>query len=96
MRRNRLAEDRLRGIVAGAVRNVLREGKLGTAYENLEQARDLLSDIMDSGFIPFSSPHPSSTEEKLKDAIIDAARLIDKSLYLCGKLGYNRPIAHVV
>ena len=56
----------------------------------------LLKDIMDSSFIPFSSPHPSSTEEDLKKTIIEAARMIDKAMYLCGQLGYNNPVTNVV
>lgn len=51
---------------------------------------------MDSSFIPFSSPNPSSTEEDLKKTIIEAARMIDKAMYLCGQLGYNNPVANVV
>jgi hypothetical protein len=81
--------------VKESVKSVLKEGKLGSAYNNLEKASELLSDIMNSGFIPFSSPSPSSTEYELKTAIIEAARLIDKSRYLCEQLGYNDPVSTV-
>ena len=92
----RLDGRRLHSIIMESVGKVLSEGKMGSAYENLEQAQRLLSDIMDSSFIPFASPSPSSTELELKKSIIEAARLVDRSLYLCGQLGYNNPVAQVV
>lgn len=95
-RRIRLTEADLHKIVRRSVKRALKEGAMGTAYENLEQAQRLLSDITNSSFIPFSSPSPSSTEEELKNTIIEAARLVDKAMYLCGKLGYNGPVANVV
>lgn len=91
----RLTESDLHTIIKETVNKVLKEGKLGSAYENLEHASELLKDIMNSSFIPFSSPNPSSTEEELKMSIVEAARMIDKAMYLCGKLGYNNPIAHI-
>ena len=84
----KLTESDLHNIVMESVNKVLNEGKMGTAYECLQKAHDYLSDIMNSTFIPFTSPSPTSTEEELRDTIIKAARLIDKSMYLCGKLGY--------
>ena len=92
----RLTEEDLHEIIKESVNRALNEGKLGGAYENLENASALLKDIMDSSFIPFSSPHPSSTEEDLKKTIIEAARMIDKAMYLCGQLGYNNPVTNVV
>ena len=62
----RLTENDLHKIIEESVNNVLNEGKLGGAYENLENASELLKDIMNSSFIPFASPYPSSTEEELK------------------------------
>lgn len=92
----KLTEKDLHEIIKESVNRVLNEGKLGSAYDNLENASALLRDIMDSSFIPFSSPNPSSTEEDLKKTIIEAARMIDKAMYLCGQLGYNNPVANVV
>ncbi len=92
----RLTEGDLHCIIKESVNRVLNEGKLGSAYENLENASALLKDIMNSSFIPFSSPHPSSTEEELKKTIIEAARMVDKAMYLCSQLGYNNPVANVV
>ena len=85
----RLTEDKLHKIIKESVARTLNEGIWGSATDNLEQARELLQDIMNSGFIPFASPSPSSTENEVKKAIIEAARLIDKASYLCGKLGYG-------
>ena len=84
-----ITQDDLRTIVSESVKKILKEGQMGSATENLKQANALLHDIMNSGFIPFSSPSPSSTEEQLKNAIIEAARLIGKAQYLCGQLGYG-------
>lgn len=92
----RLTENDLKQIVTESVKKVLSEGKLGSAYENLENAYELLQDIINSSFIPFSSPAPSRTEAELKDTIIEAARMIDKAKYLCGQLGYNEPRVNVV
>lgn len=85
----KLNENMLRQMIAESVKSVIKEGQMGSATDNLQQAHELLSDIMNSGFIPFASPSPSSTEKALKDAIIEAARMIDKAMYLCGQLGYG-------
>lgn len=92
----RLTEGDLHNIIKESVQRVLKEGKLGDAYTNLQNASELVRDIMDSSFIPFTSPSPSSTEVELKKTIIEAARMLDKAMYLCGQLGYNQPTAHVV
>lgn len=84
----RLTEGDLHRIVNESVKRVIKEGQMGSVVGNLQQANALLSDVMNSGFIPFTSPAPSSTEKELKDAIIEAARMIDKASYLCGQLGY--------
>lgn len=86
----RLTESDLHNIIRESVKRTLKEGRMGSACENLEQAQQLLSDITNSTFIPFASPSPSSTELELKNTIIDAVNLIEKALYLCGQLGYNR------
>ena len=85
----KITQDDLRTIVSESVKKILKEGQMGSAVENLERANKLLHDIMNSGFIPFASPSPSSTEKALADAIVEAARLIDKAHYLCGQLGYG-------
>ena len=92
----KLTEQDLHKIIKESVNKMLKEGKLGSACQNLEQCHELLTDIMESSFIPFSSPAPSSSEQELKNTIIEADRMVQKAMYLCGQLGYNRPIAHVV
>ena len=92
----RITENDLKEIVQESVNKILKEGKLGSAYENLENAYELLQDIMNSSFIPFSSPAPSGTEAELKDTIIEAARMIGKAKYLCKQLGYHEPRVNVV
>ena len=81
-------ESKIGKIVRESIKRTLKEGQMGSVVDNLQQANALLSDVMNSGFIPFTSPAPSSTEKELKDAIIEAARMIDKASYLCGQLGY--------
>ena len=88
--------DPHRRIVKKSVNGIINGTKKGTTYEELEKVHTILSDIMNSGFIPFTSPSPSSTEKSIADAIIEAARNIDKAMYLCGKCGYNQPIAYIV
>lgn len=92
----KLTESDLHRIIKESVNKVVNETKNGTTYEELERVHNILSDIMNSDFIPFSSPSPSSTEKGIADAIIEAARNIDKAMYLCGQCGYNQPIAHLV
>ena len=92
----RLTENDLKEIVQESVNKILNEGKLGSAYENLENAYELLQDIINSSFIPFASPSPSETEAELKDTIIEAARIIGKAKYLCKQLGYHEPRVNVV
>lgn len=85
----KLRESELKKMISESVKRILSEGQMGSATDNLKQVHELLSDIMNSSFIPFSSPSPSSTEKELKDTIIEAARMIDKAMYLCGQLGYG-------
>lgn len=92
----KLTENDLHKIVNRVVESTINEGKNGTTYEELQNIRQTLSEIMDSGWIPFSSPSPSSTEVKIKNSIIEAARNIDAALYYCGQCGYNQPMVNVV
>jgi hypothetical protein len=88
----KITESDLYKIIKESVKNILNE----SSYDELERANKILDNITKSSFIPFSSPAPSSTEQEIKNAIIEAMRLIDKARYLCSKLGYNNPIAHIV
>jgi hypothetical protein len=92
----KLNESQLRNIIKESIKNTLNEGIGGRVYDNLEQAHKLLADVISSKLIAFTSPSPSSTELELKKTTIEAARLIDKALYLCGQLGYNGAVHHIV
>jgi hypothetical protein len=88
-----VSEDQLKLIISESVKALIKES---STYHELENISSILSGIMKSGFIPFSSPSPSSTEEEIKNAIIEASRNIDKAIYLCTQCGYNEPMANVV
>lgn len=64
-----------RAIIESMVRKTIKEelknNKIDVS-ENLYNALSLLVEIKDSGYIPFSSPSPSSTEENIKSAINNA------------------------
>jgi len=59
-----------------------------STVEQLTQIRKQLAQIMDSGFIPFSSPAPSSTEQNVRDAIMQADSLLGDAIQQCMQLGY--------
>jgi hypothetical protein len=42
------------------------------AVSQLQQAYDLVTAVTKSGFIPFTSPAPSTTEQEVKNAILNA------------------------
>ena len=90
----RLTESDLHRIVRESVNNILTEGN-GRVIDELEEAYSILKGITESGFIPFASPSPSSTENELKMAIVEAMRMIDKSKYLYTQLYGTDPIAHI-
>ena len=91
----RLTESDLHDIVRNAVGRAITETTHDSSYNEIKRAHAILNRVMESGFIPFSSPSPSSTEMELKNAIMDADRLLQKALFLCGKLGYNQPPFHI-
>ncbi len=45
---------------------------MATVSEKLQQCIDTLEEIKKSGYIPFASPAPCSTERRIKDGINDA------------------------
>lgn len=57
----------------------------------IEDAIKSLEEIKTSGYWPFASPAPCSTEEKIKDGIEQAIRGLDKALFfhreMFGKTG---------
>ena len=50
-----------------------------TVSEKLAKCREILLGITRSGFIPFASPAPSSTESELKRTILKALRCVELS-----------------
>lgn len=64
------------------------DGNGMSVTEQLDQIREIIADIADSGFIPFSSPAPSSTEKEVKDLILMADKYIEKAIEKCQSLGY--------
>lgn len=90
----KMTESDVHRIVNEAVNQMLNEGS-GTV-QSLEKAYGILKSVSESGYIPFSSPNPSGTENEVKNAIVEAMRLIEKACYLDRKLYGNDPIAHVV
>ena len=90
----RLTESDLHRIVKESVNNILTEGN-GRVIDELEEAYSILKGITKSGFIPFTSSSPSSTENELKMAIVEAMRMIDKSKHLYTQLYGTEPMAHI-
>lgn len=85
----KLTEAQLSQIISESIRRTINEAQKGNTYQELQNILQTLSNIRNSGFIPFASPSPSSTEKKLADAITDAANNIEAALYYCEQLGYN-------
>lgn len=78
-------ERKLNRIIKESIRKTLMES---SCADNLSTAESALSELVNSGFIPFSSPNPSSTELKLKRFVEDALRNIQMAKRLCCDLGY--------
>lgn len=85
MKRYRLTENRLRGIISETIQSVLNEGK---ATNEIRQAYDLLNNVVNSGFIPFSSPSPSSTEMVIKRSVMNAMDELMTAMDACRDCGY--------
>lgn len=60
-----------------------------STYNKLIDISIKLDMIINSGFIPFASPSPSSTELELANAVKKAQELINKAAALCKSLGYS-------
>ena len=84
----RLTEAQLQKMINRSVNKILSESSNINVWDLLNSAKTDLSEIMYSGFIPFSSPSPSSTEQIIKDSIIAAHQNIVKALSACKDCGY--------
>lgn len=88
--RIKLTESDLHKIVKEAIAKQLREEEeMSSTLQDLNQAYEILKGVRESGFIPFASPSPSSTEEKVKNSIMNALNDISYAIHLCEKLGYK-------
>lgn len=84
----KITEDKLRQLVNECVKRAINEANMGACSE-LTQCTEILTDLENSGFIPFASPSPSSTEYQVKMNILQAHQLLDKAIQLCKSLGYG-------
>lgn len=71
----------------------------GTVFDNgclrqssnpIDEALRLLTDLTGSGYIPFASPSPSSTESNLKHCILSAISLLENAQLLEKDLRYRK------
>lgn len=72
----RLTENDLHRIVKESVKRVLKENNTSSELQNIIHQ---LVNLTTSGYIPFSSPSPSSTEQIVKDNIIEAIYCLRKA-----------------
>lgn len=66
-------------------------GDLRESANPVDESVRLLTDLANSGYIPFSSPSPSSTEVKLRNCISSAISLLENAQMLEKDLGYRKP-----
>ena len=55
-------------------------------HDKLAECLSTLEEITESGYWPFASPAPSSTEVKIKKGITGAISLLDEALYWHDKM----------
>lgn len=48
----------------------------------------IIDNVTSPGYIPFESPHPSSTEMELRRAVMGAVEKLNRAYQLAHKLGY--------
>lgn len=74
----RLTQDDLRSIVAESVKKVMMNEDSSSARQ-LQHVIDALEQLSNSGWIPFASPSPSSTEQVVKDNVLIAIQALKKA-----------------
>ena len=83
-KRIRLTENQINRMVKESMRAILKEESIDDDLSSIIQQ---LKQLTQSGWIPFASPSPSSTELKLKTEVLRAieclehAEILNKSLY---------------
>ena len=104
MAKYRIRENELRNLVREAIDEVVsgktqhsqresinrRNNRLyeSKSSNDIRQAYELLNGVVNSGFIPFSSPSPSSTEVVIKRSVIRAMDELMKAMDACRDCGY--------
>ena len=71
-----ITQDDLRKIVNESVQRILKEGYGST---QLQHVIDALEQLVTSGWIPFASPSPSSTEMVVKQNVMQAIECLKKA-----------------
>ena len=77
-----LNETELRALIREAVENVMQEAnprQRGSGEILIEKMVNELKDFMDSNHVIWTSPHPSSTEQQVKQYIINARELLARA-----------------
>lgn len=85
---SQMSESQINKMISKSVKKVLKEEQENT-YGTLIDIMNRLDMIINSSFIPFSSPSPSSTEKKVADSIIQANELLKQAAIGCKELGYG-------
>ena len=73
----RLTEGDIHRMVNESVKAILKEGQTGMQLQNILNE---LQEIANSGYIPFTSPSPSSTEMVVKKNILMAIECLTKAV----------------
>ena len=71
-------------------KTVFDNGCLRESANPIDESVRLLTNLANSGYIPFVSPSPSSTEVKLRNCISSAISLLENAQMLEKDLGYRR------
>lgn len=82
----KLTESELKQIIAESVRQVLKEGVNNGLHKSLSEIIQELEELTNSGYIPFSSPSPSSTEAVVKQNVIKAIELLKNADFAASQL----------
>jgi hypothetical protein len=73
----RLTEGDIHRMVNESVKAILKEGQTGMQLQNILNE---LQEIANSGYIPFASPSPSSTEMVVKKNVLMAIECLTKAV----------------
>lgn len=86
-KRIKLTESQINRIAKESIKTILKEGRV---VEDLSSIIQQLKQLTQSGWIPFASPAPSSTELKLKTEVLRAIECLERAVILNKSLyGYR-------